>query len=181
MATLSQAVASAGRWTLTTAALAGRAAKLVLLLTLELGAFPLCVGTWLDLCALPLTGASLDSRVALFATAPVLTGFLHWVLGVGFMLGFTVLVCVAREVLRPGALPFLKDPTNAERNPIREMLNEPLGSHLARVALSGLVYASLCVVLVHLPALLAKVLLPGLFPLQVRMLCRRLSLRLNGS
>jgi E3 ubiquitin-protein ligase MARCH6 len=71
----------------------------------------------------------------------MITGFMHWVLGVGFLLGLTFLVCVVREVLRPGALAFLRDPANPERNPVREMMERPLLEHLGRVALAWLAYA----------------------------------------
>lgn len=123
------------------ASLVGQGAKLMLLLVIELGAFPLAAGLWLDVCALPLTATSLGQRGELLAKTPLIAGFMHWVLGVGFLLGFTFLMCVVREVLRPGALPFLKDPTNPERNPVKEMLEEPLLRHLGRVVLTWIAYA----------------------------------------
>jgi hypothetical protein len=105
---LPQIAASVGRWTLSCAALVLRLAKLTALLTLELGAFPLAVGLWLDLCALPLTGATLERRAAQLARAPALGGLVHFLLGVGFMLALGCGMCIARQVLRPGALPFLR-------------------------------------------------------------------------
>jgi E3 ubiquitin-protein ligase DOA10 len=174
-------VRSTGRWLLSAASLACQGAKLLLLLSLELGAFPVGAGLWLDFCALPLTSSSLGQQAHLLVKAPVMSAFMHWVIGVGFLLGFTFLVCIVREVLRPGALPFIKvsvwwvrccavlrcaalccaahpahvltvswlllfptatqDPANPERNPVREMLDEPLLKHLGRVALSSIVYA----------------------------------------
>lgn len=136
-----QVLRSTTCWLLSAASLVARGAKLLLLLLLELGAFPLAAGLWLDLCALPLTSASLEQRSERLARSPVIAGFMHWVLGVGFLLGLTFLVCVVREVLRPGALPFLRDPANPERNPVREMMERPLLQHLARVALAWLAYA----------------------------------------
>jgi E3 ubiquitin-protein ligase MARCH6 len=135
---------STASWLLSAASLVAQGTKLMLLLLLELGAFPLAAGLWLDICALPLTSASLEKRGELLARSPLLSGFMHWVLGVGFLLGLTFLVCVVREVLRPGALPFLKDPANPERNPIKEMMERPLLEHLARVALAWLAYAGEC-------------------------------------
>jgi hypothetical protein len=136
-----QVMRSTGRWLLSVATYAYQGSKLVLLLSLELGVFPICAGRWLDFCALPLTASSVGQRSELLAKAPVISALMHWVIGVGFVLAFTFLLCVLREVLRPGALPFIKDPTNPERNPVREMLEEPLLKHLGRVALSWLVYA----------------------------------------
>ncbi|KAF6256292.1 hypothetical protein COO60DRAFT_1702419 [Scenedesmus sp. NREL 46B-D3] len=166
---LLQVLRSTTCWLLSAASLVARGAKLLLLLLLELGAFPLAAGLWLDLCALPLTSASLEQRSERLARSPVIAGFMHWVLGVGFLLGLTFLVCVVREVLRPGALPFLRDPANPERNPVKEMMERPLLQHLARVALAWLAYAGVCVALVHLPALLAQALVPSLYPLRVAM------------
>jgi E3 ubiquitin-protein ligase DOA10 len=136
-----QVLRSTGCWMLSAASLVAQGAKLLLLLLLELGAFPLAAGLWLDFCALPLTASSLEQRSELLARSPMITGFMHWVLGVGFLLGLTFLVCIVREVLRPGALPFLRDPANPERNPVREMMERPLLEHLGRVALAWLAYA----------------------------------------
>lgn len=138
-----QVIRSTSRWLFSAASLIGKGAKLLLLLSIELGAFPLAAGLWLDICALPLTASSLGQRGELLAKTPLIAGFMHWVLGVGFLLGFTLLACVVREVLRPGALPFLRDPTNPDRNPIREMLDEPLMRHLGKVAMSWVVYAGM--------------------------------------
>eukprot|EP00878_Enallax_costatus_P040374 GHUV01046564.1.p1 GENE.GHUV01046564.1~~GHUV01046564.1.p1 ORF type:complete len:190 (-),score=30.88 GHUV01046564.1:97-666(-) len=136
-----QVLRSTGRWLLAAASTVSKGVKLTLLLTLELGMFPLAAGLWLDICALPLTSTSIEQRSELFAKTPFMAGFMHWALGLGFLLGFTFMVCVVREVLRPGALPFLKDPTNPERNPIREMLQEPLLRQLGRVLQSWVVHA----------------------------------------
>lgn len=138
---LLQVMRSTGRWLLSAATMVYQGSKLVLLLSLELGAFPVFAGLWLDFCALPLTASSVGQRSELLAKAPVISALMHWVIGVGFVLAFTFLLCVLREVLRPGALPFIKDPTNPERNPVREMLDEPLLRHLGRVGMSWLVYA----------------------------------------
>lgn len=139
----------------------GQGAKLALLWTLELGVFPIAAGVWLELCALPLTAPSSTLGVSLTAdpqeqqqpsaaaaaaggrgpgSAPVLSTFMHWVLGVGFLLGFTFLVCVVREVLRRGALPFVRDPME-ERNLLREMMQDPLIKHLGRIGLSTALFA----------------------------------------
>lgn len=138
---LLQVMRSTGCWLLSAATMVYQGSKLVLLLSLELGAFPVFAGLWLDFCALPLTASSVGQRSELLAKAPVISALMHWVIGVGFVLAFTFLLCVLREVLRPGALPFIKDPTNPERNPVREMLEEPLLRHLGRVGMSWLVYA----------------------------------------
>jgi hypothetical protein len=49
------------------------------------------------------------------------------------------------------------------------MMDAPLSRHLARVCLSALIYAALAVLAVHLPALAARALAPGLFPLRLQL------------
>jgi E3 ubiquitin-protein ligase MARCH6 len=140
---LLQVLRSTCRWLLSAAHMVAQGLKLALLLALELGAFPVFAGLWLDLCVLPLTASSVWQRGELLAKAPLISAIMHWVIGVGFVLAFTFLVCVLREVLRPGALPFIKDPTNPERNPVREMLDEPLLKHLGRLVVTWLAYAGM--------------------------------------
>jgi hypothetical protein len=103
-----QAAGSVCKWTLSAASLAARGAKLAALLAFELGLFPLGLGVWLDVCALPLSGATLDQRAEQLARSPALGCFVHFVMGVGFMLGLAFALCAARQVLRPGALPFIR-------------------------------------------------------------------------
>ena len=110
-----QLAASLGRWAAAAAALAARGAKLALLLALQLGLFPLAVGAWLDVCALPLTAGGAGGRAAAAAAAPTLSAFLHWALGVAFMLALGFAMAAARQVLRPGALPFIRVRRGAAR------------------------------------------------------------------
>ncbi|GBF99992.1 hypothetical protein Rsub_12719 [Raphidocelis subcapitata] len=164
-----EVAASLGRWAASAAALVGRLAKAALLLGLELGAFPLAVGLWLDVCALPLTGASLEARVEALSRAPGVAALAHFLLGVAFMLAVAFALIMARQVLRPGALPFVRDPTAPDRNPLKELLEAPLPRHLAAVAASACAYAALGALAVHLPALAARALAPGLFPLRLQL------------
>lgn len=233
-----QVVRLAARWAGTAFWVLARYVKLSCLLALELGAFPVACGLWLDICALPLGHGSMERRIAGIASAPLLSAIVHWILGIGFILALSFVFAVLREVggregrrwrwrrrrpgtcagcksghscwgavcvlclylvsrgwvdavqsqpptpppthiraahtcccaplqvLRPGALPFLRDLTNPERNPIRELMDGPLPVYARRMCLAGMVYAVLMVVHIHLPILLARALLPGLFPLR---------------
>jgi E3 ubiquitin-protein ligase MARCH6 len=166
---LLQMLGTTSVWVLGALTMAGNFAKLGLMVVLELLVFPVGVGFWLDVCVLPLSQATLAERVAQATAAPLLSCFVHWVLGIGFLLAYTYGVMVARDVLRPGALPFLKDPSRADRNPFLETMARPLHKLLSRLVLSSLVAAGLCVVTVHLPALLAKAFVPQLLPLRVNL------------
>ncbi|KAF8073198.1 SUD1 [Scenedesmus sp. PABB004] len=164
---LLQVLRSSARWCLAAAGLAARGAKVALLLALEFVAAPLAAGLWVDVCALPLTAHSVGARGEALAAAPLIAGFLHWVLGVGCLLGAAFVLVVLRDTLRAGALPRLQELAAGERNPFADMLREPLPRYLGRVAATWAVGACLCVVLVHVPALAARALAPALWPLRV--------------
>ncbi len=51
----------------------------------------------------------------------------HWLLGIGFLVAFVAILAAARTVLRPAALPFLRDPHHPEFDPIAELRREPFG------------------------------------------------------
>lgn len=154
---------TAGTWAVTVMAQVMRVMKLVLVLLMELGLMPLLCGVWLDVCALPVVGATIEDRIKVVIKVPMVAAFTHWVMGLGVMLGTTLVMSVLRETLRPGALPFLRDPMHGDRNALRDMMEEPLFGY----AMRAMVYAALCALLVHVPALLARTLVPNLFPLNV--------------
>jgi hypothetical protein len=59
-------------------------------------------------CALPLTGSDVGRRADQLVRAPALGGLVHFLLGVVFMLATGCAMVIARQVLRPGALPFIR-------------------------------------------------------------------------
>ena len=142
--------------------------KLALLLLVELGAFPAFIGFVVDLCLLPLTNAAAPQRLAALQAAPLTSTLVHWTLGIGFMLWLLCLLSTAREVLRPGALPFLRDPTAHGPNPLHELAAPPLAAHAVRIVAVWSMHAALAVVFVHAPARLARAVAPGMWPLRVR-------------
>ncbi len=52
--------------------------QVAFLLAVELAAFPLMCGAWLDLCTLRMLGATLHDRAALLKTSPLACVVLHW-------------------------------------------------------------------------------------------------------
>ena len=52
------------------------------------------------------------------------------------MLAISMFVSQLREVLRPGALAFLKDPADPNFNPFRDLVEEPLPRHARRIVAS---------------------------------------------
>lgn len=91
----------------------------------------------------------------------------HWLCGMGFLLGFSSIVHLFREVVRPGALPFLKDPARPNRDPFADMAAEKFGWQLACWVFSCVVYSVLGVVMLHFPARLARFLCTDVYPVKL--------------
>ncbi|KAI0294319.1 hypothetical protein B0F90DRAFT_1757507 [Multifurca ochricompacta] len=92
----------------------------------ELVLFPLGCGINLDLCSIWLfPEASLESRIAFFQYAPLTAIFYHWVVGTMFMYQFAILLAGCRTIMRPGAMWFIKDPSDQNFHPIRDILDRP--------------------------------------------------------
>ena len=84
--------------------------KVSFLLFVELGAFPLFCGCWLDICTLDLLNASWKTRVAFVTESPFTGVLLHWLVGILYMLYISLFISMLREVMRPGLFWFLRDP-----------------------------------------------------------------------
>lgn len=91
----------------------------------------------------------------------------HWLCGMGFLLGFTATVHVLREVLRPGSLPFLRDPTRPDREPFADMAFESFHKQIVCWLFSCVVYSVLGVLLLHIPAMLAKFVCTQVYPVKL--------------
>jgi E3 ubiquitin-protein ligase MARCH6 len=146
-------------------------AKVVFLLIIELGFFPLACGAWLGLCTLPLFGTSLRHRLAAAAAAPVAYCLLHWCAGIGYMLTVSGCVATMRQVLRPGLLAFLRDPADPGFDPFRDLVREPMHRHALRVVASCALYGVLIVACVWIPVALCAAAAPaGTLPLRFMLL-----------
>jgi hypothetical protein len=140
--------------------------KVVVLLAVELGGFPLACGWWLDVCTLRLFGATLPARRRFAAAAPLTAASLHWLAGIAYMLHVSAAVAALRDALRPGVLAFLRDPADPAFDPFRDLVREPLRRHAARVAASAALYGVLVVGCVWAPVAAAGALAPGVLPLR---------------
>ncbi|CAI7921822.1 unnamed protein product, partial [Closterium sp. NIES-54] len=142
--------------------------KVTSLLSVELGAFPFLCGWWIDFCSLSLFGASPSDRLALLLAHPLLCCFLHWFVGILYMLQVSLLVTILREILRPGVLSFLRDPTDPNFNPFRDLVEDPIPKHARRIVLSLFAYGALVVLLLFLPVRAAIAVAPSMFPFNYR-------------
>ncbi|XP_011625609.1 probable E3 ubiquitin ligase SUD1 isoform X2 [Amborella trichopoda] len=141
--------------------------KVAFLLVIELGVFPLMCGWWLDICTIRMLGSTIAQRVEFFSISPSASSFIHWLVGILYMLQISIFVSLLRGVLRPGVLYFLRDPADPNYNPFRDLIDDPVHKHARRVMLSVAVYGTLIVMLVFLPVKLAMRLAPSVFPLDI--------------
>jgi len=117
-------------------------------------------------------GATPLQRLEFARENVVVSHFVHWLLGVAFMIHVAVLVAVLREVVRPEVLWFLRNPEEAIEHPLRDLIDEPVPKHARRIILCLILYLPLTVVLVYLPATAARMLAPSaMFPLYVSLDC----------
>ncbi|KIO34092.1 hypothetical protein M407DRAFT_3567 [Tulasnella calospora MUT 4182] len=106
--------------------------KVLVFITIELIIFPLGCGILLDLNTLPLfPSGTLQRRIAFLHYAPFTSIFLHWLLG--------TMSC--RAAMRPGALWFIKDPSDPNFHPIRDILDRPTVTQMRKLGSSAMLYS----------------------------------------
>ncbi|KAI0251385.1 hypothetical protein BJV78DRAFT_1375071 [Lactifluus subvellereus] len=115
--------------------------KVAAFIIIELVLFPLGCGINLDLCSIWLfPEASLQSRIAFFQYAPLTATFYHWVVGTMFMYQFAILLGGCRTIIRPGAMWFIKDPSDQNFHPIRDILERSALVQLRKLSVSAIMY-----------------------------------------
>ncbi len=84
---------------------AGGVLKVILIISVEMIAFPLYCGMLLDLALLPVFGgATVASRIDFTLNSPWTSAFVHWFIGTCYMFHFALFVSMCRRVLRDGVL-----------------------------------------------------------------------------
>jgi E3 ubiquitin-protein ligase MARCH6 len=84
---------------------AGGVLKVVLIISIEMIAFPLYCGLLLDLALLPLfEQTSILSRVHFSMSSPWTSAFVHWFIGTCYMFHFALFVSMCRKIMRKGVL-----------------------------------------------------------------------------
>ena len=84
---------------------AGGVMKVILIISIEMLAFPLYCGLLLDIALLPLfENASLLSRVLFTIETPLTSIFVHWFVGTCYMFHFALFVSMCRKIMRSGVL-----------------------------------------------------------------------------
>ncbi len=84
---------------------AGGVLKVILIISIEMIAFPLYCGLLLDFALLPLfEDATLMSRLSFTASSPWTSAFIHWFVGTCYMFHFALFVSMCRKIMRSGVL-----------------------------------------------------------------------------
>jgi E3 ubiquitin-protein ligase MARCH6 len=126
---------------------AGGVLKVVLIISIEMIAFPLFCGFLLDFALMPLfENASFASRLAFTLGSPWTSGFVHWFVGTCYMFHFALFVSMCRRILRTGVLYFIRDPDDPTFHPVRDVLERNVITQLRKIAFSAIVYGALIIV-----------------------------------
>ena len=101
---------------------AGGILKVILIISVEMIAFPLYCGSLLDLALLPLFGeATFLSRIAFTLNSPWTSAFVHWFVGTCYMFHFALFVSMCRKILRKGVLCTSSFPMKGVQVPIADV------------------------------------------------------------
>jgi E3 ubiquitin-protein ligase MARCH6 len=123
---------------------AGGVMKVILIIGIEMIAFPLYCGMLLDVALMPLfAGVTFESRLTFVMQAPMTALFVHWFIGTCYMFHFALFVSMCRKMMRKGVLYFIRDPDDPTFHPVRDVLERPLLGQLSKIAFSALVYGGL--------------------------------------
>lgn len=141
--------------------------KVMLLVVIEIGVFPLICGWWLDVCSLSMFDATLKDRKNSFHLAPGTSMFIHWLVGMVYVFYFASFILLLREVLRPGVLWFLRNLNDPEFNPIQEMIHLPVYRHGRRFIASVIIFGSTVLLMLWLPVRVIKKVFTGFLPYHV--------------
>lgn len=147
----------------------GGIAKVVLIISIEMLAFPLYCGVLLDIAMLPLFGhATIESRFQFTIGSPWKSLFVHWFIGTCYMFHFALFVAMCRRILRNGVLHFIRDPDDPTFHPVRDVLERSVLSQLRKIASSALIYGGLVIVCFGSVLWLLAYGMAGLLPIRWR-------------
>lgn len=126
---------------------AGGVMKVILIISIEMIAFPLYCGLLLDVALLPLfRNVTILSRLEFMVNSPYTSLFVHWFVGTCYMFHFALFVSMCRKIMRTGVLFFIRDPDDPTFHPVRDVLERSVFTQLCKIAFSALVYGGLVIV-----------------------------------
>ncbi|KAI8972746.1 hypothetical protein BDB01DRAFT_809122 [Pilobolus umbonatus] len=123
--------------------------KVCFFMVIELMISPVICGVLLDYLTLPLfESVTVSSRWEYTLENPVSSFFLHWLCGTVNMFFFTLLITAFRNIVRNGAVWFIRNPDNPQFHPIREIIDTPAKTQYRKIGSSLLLYFSIIAVTV---------------------------------
>jgi E3 ubiquitin-protein ligase MARCH6 len=146
---------------------AGGVVKVILIISIEMLAFPLYCGLLLDFAFLPLfPNDNIATRWAFAVRAPATFCFVHWFVGTCYMFHFALFVAMCRKILRKGVLWFIRDPDDPTFHPVRDVLERNVTTQLRKIAFSALVYGALVILCLGGVIWSIGKMFKGIFPIQ---------------
>ena len=127
-------------------------AKVVILLLIKMLFLPLSLGVCLDIATLELFQESWNDRIAYAGKDLFGSMFLHWVVGITFMLLVTVSVLQLREVVHPDILARVIRPQEPQPDLLGNLLQETGSTHIKRILMSLGIYAVLLGIHIWVPS-----------------------------
>ncbi|CAK9012076.1 Probable E3 ubiquitin ligase SUD1 (Protein ECERIFERUM 9) (Protein SUPPRESSOR OF DRY2 DEFFECTS 1) (AtSUD1) (RING-type E3 ubiquitin transferase SUD1) (RING/U-box domain-containing protein) [Durusdinium trenchii] len=136
--------------------LMSRTFKVVIIVFLKMGVFPVLLGALLEFAGRDLVDLGDINRYSFASDHPVYAIMILWVAGITHMLVITVIVLELRDVLHPDILHGIIRPKDADDSLLRTVLEEPLLKHMRRMALSCAIYTFLVAAFIFVPAHIIK-------------------------
>jgi E3 ubiquitin-protein ligase MARCH6 len=125
--------------------------KVSLVAGMELGVFPLLCGLWIDVCSLRMFNATIAERVTSLYYSPMTFTCMHWMVGMMYVVYVVSFALLARSMLRPGLLWFIRDINDQEFNPVTEMIQQSVALHARRYLINIVLVGFTVVLLIWLP------------------------------
>uniref|UniRef100_A0A7S2W4V5 RING-type E3 ubiquitin transferase n=1 Tax=Mucochytrium quahogii TaxID=96639 RepID=A0A7S2W4V5_9STRA len=136
--------------------LMSRTFKVVIIVFIKMGVFPILLGALLELTGRSLVDLGPVNRYTFAAEHPVYAIMILWVAGITHMLVITVIVLELRDVLHPKILHGVIRPKDAEESLLRNVLEEPILKHVRRMVLSCAIYTFLVFAFIYLPTVITQ-------------------------
>ncbi|KAM9977262.1 hypothetical protein ACTFIR_011121 [Dictyostelium discoideum] len=136
--------------------------KIGVITIFELGILPIVVGCFIDFCSLRIFGGSIEARLSFALSQKMTFLFSRWIFGIFFMVNFTNLCSIFHQIFRKGVIWFLKDPSDPDFDPFKDMIR-----HLFKVFVSLCAYSIIGLLFVFLPALFLST-IPGFLPINLQ-------------
>ena len=141
--------------------------KVLVFSVIDLVLFPLFCGVLLDWCLFPLfPGASVRRLAGEALAAPFTFAVCRWTSGTVYMFHFAQFLSAIRSVVRPGVMCWMRDASDPDFHPIREILETPSLLQLRRIGDSVVMYGAVLILVFGTGLRTAGAVLPGVLPLR---------------